>query len=113
MNFGLKSLPDLHRRLRRLAVAFPIFLLSFCSVTLAQASWTAVGPPGGDARVIASVPGDSSHLYLGTTASWIYESLDGGAHWRRLAKLDDDNDLVLDHIVVDAECVSMAGRGLM
>ena len=101
MNFGLKSLPDLHRRLRRLAVAFPIFLLSFCSVTLAQASWTAVGPPGGDARVIASVPGDSSHLYLGTTASWIYESLDGGAHWRRLAKLDDDNDLVLDHIVVD------------
>ncbi len=47
------------------------------------------------------MPGEPSHLYLGTTASWIYESFDGGARWHRLAKLDGDDDLVLDHIVVD------------
>jgi len=56
--------------------------------------------------VISSVPGQPTHLYLGTTASWIYESIDGGAKWHRLAKLDGDNDLVLDHIVVDAADVN-------
>lgn len=64
--------------------------------------WNAVGPAGGDARAIAAVPGQPSHLYLGTTSSWLYESLDAGATWRRLAKLDTVDDLVLDHIVVDA-----------
>lgn len=101
MNCGLRLLSDLYRQLRELAVAFPILLLACCSAVTAQTSWTAVGPPGGDARVISSVPGEPSHLYLGTTASWIYESFDGGAHWHRLAKLDGDDDLVLDHIVVD------------
>jgi photosystem II stability/assembly factor-like uncharacterized protein len=48
------------------------------------------------------VPGAPNHLYLGTTTSWIYESLDGGSSWRRLAKLDGDDDLVLDHIVIDS-----------
>jgi hypothetical protein len=30
------------------------------------------------------VPGQPSHLYLGTTNSWIYESLDEGGSWHRL-----------------------------
>ena len=64
--------------------------------------WSAVGPAGGDARAFAAVPGHPGHLYLGATGSWIYESLDRGASWRRLVKLDPSDDLVLDSIVVDA-----------
>jgi len=71
--------------------------LGFCG----QGPWSAVGPEGGDARSIAAVPGDPNHLYLGTTTSWIYETEDGGASWHRLAKLDSDDTLVVDHIVVD------------
>jgi photosystem II stability/assembly factor-like uncharacterized protein len=68
----------------------------------AQSSWNAIGPMGGDARAFAAVPGEPQHLYLGTTNSWLYESVDGGASWRRLSKLDASDDLVVDHIVVDA-----------
>jgi photosystem II stability/assembly factor-like uncharacterized protein len=68
----------------------------------AQTSWNAIGPMGGDARAFAAVPGEPHHLYLGTTNSWVYESTDGGASWHRLSKLDTSDDLVVDHIVVDA-----------
>ena len=68
----------------------------------AQTSWSAIGPMGGDARAFAAVPGEPKHLYLGSTNSWVYESTDGGASWRRLSKLDASDDLVVDHIVVDA-----------
>jgi len=64
--------------------------------------WKVMGPPGGDARAFASVPGQPDHLYLGTVNSWLYESLDGGANWHRLAKLDDSGHLILDHILVDS-----------
>jgi photosystem II stability/assembly factor-like uncharacterized protein len=67
----------------------------------AQAFWSAIGPAGGDARALAAVPGQPDHLYLGSTNSWLYESVDGGASWRQLAKLDPSDDLILDHIVVD------------
>jgi photosystem II stability/assembly factor-like uncharacterized protein len=90
------------RRRCGLALAVASLLSCCCTALSSQNSWIATGPPGGDARVISSVPGQPSHLYLGTTASWIYESLDAGANWHRLAKLDGDDDLVLDHIVVDA-----------
>jgi len=89
-------------------IIFPAQILSvfllFIAVpaVLAQAHWTPTGPVGGDARSFAAVPGDTHHLYLGTTGSWIYESRDQGASWHRLAKLDGTDDLILDHIVVDA-----------
>jgi photosystem II stability/assembly factor-like uncharacterized protein len=67
-----------------------------------QAAWTVAGPAGGDARAFAAAPGDPSHLYLGTTNSWLYESKDGGASWSRLAKIDPIDGFVLDSIVVDA-----------
>ena len=49
-----------------------------------QAPWNAVGPAGGDARAFAAVPSQPNHLYMGTTNSWLYESLDRGASWHRL-----------------------------
>ncbi len=67
----------------------------------AQAPWGPVGPDGGDGRSFAQVPGHPNHLYLGTTNSWIYESTDTGAHWRRLARIGAADGLILDHIVVD------------
>ncbi|HEX4030990.1 MAG TPA: transcriptional regulator [Terracidiphilus sp.] len=85
----------------------PVFLavagiLFFALGLQAQKPWTVAGPSGGDARSFASVPGQPDHLYLGTTNSWLYESLDGGRSWRRLAKLDPVDGYVIDSIVVDA-----------
>ena len=95
----------------------PVLLFAFCLSLPAQQSssasdsttavpisgvWNPVGPPGGDARAFAPVPGQPDHLYLGTINSWLYESLDGGANWHRLAKLDDSGHLILDHILVDS-----------
>ena len=86
-----------------LARTFCFLLLAVAVRRLpAQTFWSAVGPSGGDARAFAAVPGRPSHLYLGTTDSWIYESLDQGLSWRRLAKLGSSDDLVLDSILVDA-----------
>lgn len=79
-----------------------LLLFSFAvSGLTAQARWSTIGPAGGDARSFAAVPGQPHHLYLGTTDSWLYESMDGGALWQRLSKLDSSDDLILDHIVVD------------
>jgi hypothetical protein len=95
------------------ALVVPVFLLAFCGQVVRAgqsphdlapnvAAWTPVGPEGGDARSFASVPGQPSHLYLGTTNSWLYESVDAGANWHRLARLDGSGHMILDHIVVDS-----------
>jgi photosystem II stability/assembly factor-like uncharacterized protein len=76
-------------------------IVLFAHILPAQAAWSPVGPAGGDARAFAAVPGQPSHLYLGTTNSWIYESVDQGANWHRLAKLDSSDDLIVDSILVD------------
>ncbi|HEY1159324.1 MAG TPA: transcriptional regulator [Terracidiphilus sp.] len=82
-------------------MAFLLFVLAGQRLP-AQTLWSAVGPAGGDARAFAAVPGQPNHLYLGTTNSWIYESVGQGSSWRRLAKLGPSDDLVLDSIVVDS-----------
>jgi photosystem II stability/assembly factor-like uncharacterized protein len=64
--------------------------------------WTSVGPEGGDARAFAYDPANPAHIYMGTTTSWIYQSTDGGATWKRLARLGKVDDLVVDNIVVDS-----------
>ena len=68
----------------------------------AESAWTVVGPAGGDARAFAAFPGEPKHLLLGTTNSWLYESVDEGGSWHRLAKLGSDVGFVLDSIVVDS-----------
>ena len=40
------------------------------------------------------------HLYLGATNSWIHESVDAGASWHWLSKLDSVDGLIIDNIVV-------------
>ncbi|MGA2833416.1 MAG: transcriptional regulator [Terracidiphilus sp.] len=83
-------------------ISFLFLVLLAVPGLTAQVPWSAIGPEGGDARAFAAVPGQPHHLYLGTTNSWLYESLDGGSSWHRLSKLDAADDLILDHIVVDA-----------
>jgi len=82
-----------------------IVFLPFTSFLQAQTSlvpWLSVGPDGGDARSFAFDPANSSHLYLGTTNSWLYQSNDGGGSWQRLARLGKDDDFVIDNIVIDS-----------
>ncbi len=80
-----------------LLLAFSFSLPGFA----ANHDWIPVGPDGGDARSFAADPANPSHLYLGTTNSWIYETDDGGASWRRLAKLSRSENLIVDNIIVD------------
>jgi len=85
-----------------LALTVFLFVATIPITTLhAQKLWSAVGPAGGDARAFAAVPGHPNHLYLGTTAGWLYESTNSGASWTRLVQLDAADDMVLDSIVVD------------
>lgn len=98
-----------HHARRRAVSALTLTAFLFALALHAQSSrpWHPVGPAGGDARAFAAVPGDPTHLYLGTTNSWLYESTDAGANWHRLAVLGDPfhpglDHLVLDHIIVDA-----------
>ncbi len=65
-------------------------------------AWIAVGPDGGDARSLAADPKNPQHLYLGTTSSWVYETMDGGKSWHRLAKLGSGDDFIVDNIFVDS-----------
>ena len=64
--------------------------------------WLPFGPYGGDARSFAADPKDPKHIYLGSIDGWIYDSQDGGSSWKRLARLGNRDDYVVDHIVVDA-----------
>jgi len=68
----------------------------------AALQWISVGPEGGDARSFAYDPANPSHIYMGTTMSWIYQSTDGGATWKRLARLGKVDDLVVDNMVIDS-----------
>jgi photosystem II stability/assembly factor-like uncharacterized protein len=100
---GSRICLELLKRRGNLARAISVLLFAIAlDRAPAQANWSTVGPDGGDARAFAAVPGQPNHLYLGTLDSWIYESVDRGASWRRLAKLGSTDDLVLDNIVVDS-----------
>ena len=78
-------------------------LLMVCGAVSARAvSWLPFGPDGGDVRSFAADPANPAHVYMGTANGWIYETTDGGAQWRRLARVGNRDDLVLDSIVVDA-----------
>lgn len=90
------------KRLPSLKAVLP--LVAFLALCLPSRAlqWLPFGPYGGDARSLVADPHHPSHLYLGTVNGWIYESMNGGREWKRLARLGDRDDLVLDSIVLDA-----------
>jgi len=77
-----------------------LLTLSIATPASGQA-WKTVGPYGGDARSFAYSPAAPSHILLGTTNSWIYQTNDG-ANWSRLSKISTSDSLVLDHILFDS-----------
>ncbi len=83
-----------------LLTAAIFFVHPFCAL---GAKWYPLGPFGGDARAIAADPADSRHLYLGTEIGWLYDSHDAGATWNRVSQILQQDDLVLDHILVDTK----------
>src|SRR5579859_1111454 len=76
-------------------------ILMLAAFPLAAQQWNAVGPDGGDARSLAADPHHTGRILLGTSAGQMYESLDSGASWQRLARLGYGNDYVIDHIAFD------------
>ncbi len=76
-------------------------ITSIVCVASAAVPWLPFGPDGGDARKITSDPRDAAHLFLGTVNGWVYESHNSGGNWKRLTRVGNRDDLVLDCIVVD------------
>ena len=64
-------------------------------------SWFPFGPDGGSARSFAADPRDHMHLYLGAANGCIYQTQDGGKTWKRLARIGNRDDLIIDNILVD------------
>lgn len=85
----------------RFSFSLLILFLVFTCLQGSAATWLPFGPDGGDARTLAADPQNPSHLYLGAVNGWIYESRNGGLDWKRLARVGDRDDLVLDSIVID------------
>ena len=89
-------------RFLRLLSSIAVLLALAGMPAFAATPWFAFGPDGGDARSFAQDPHNPKHIYLGTANGWIYDTVDGGRKWRRLARVGRRDDLVLDNIVVDA-----------
>lgn len=90
-------------RLRMVVAALAVLLPVFCCPRggAAVAGWALAGPDGGNARRFAFSAGNPDRIYVGTIDSWIYVSNDGGSSWAPLAKLGQQDDLVVDSLVVD------------
>jgi len=89
----------------RLAIQMVItaYLLLCVSVNAAEAQrWQPLGPDGGTVRSLAFDPQNPDRIFLGTSAGWLYLSSNGGANWSRFAHLGSGSEMVLDHIVIDA-----------
>lgn len=96
-----KPMKVMKRRFLPLSAVLLGILAACWTVAAAAQSWQTVGPYGGDARSFASSPGLPSHILMGTTNSWIYQSQDDGATWARLSKISSSDSLVVDHIILD------------
>ncbi|MGB7137486.1 MAG: transcriptional regulator [Acidobacteriaceae bacterium] len=89
-------------RLRFCVAALAAILpLVCCPSGSAATGWALSGPDGGDARRFAFSANNPDRIYVGTIDSWIYVSGDGGSSWSPLAKLGNQDDLVVDSLVVD------------
>ncbi|MHB1936709.1 MAG: WD40/YVTN/BNR-like repeat-containing protein [Acidobacteriaceae bacterium] len=88
------------KRLFPSITAVVLGLLSLSGTGANAQQWHSVGPYGGDARSFAYSPAAPSHVLLGTTNSWVYET-DDAQRWTRLSKISASDSLVVDNIVFD------------
>jgi photosystem II stability/assembly factor-like uncharacterized protein len=75
-------------------------LVTFWSVP-ALAQWRSLGPYGGNARALTYDPTNPDHILLGSGAGALFESRDGGRHWKHFAHLGPGQDLMLENIEFD------------
>jgi len=87
----------------RTLVATCFFMLVLLTVPGFASEWTMLGPDGGDARSLAYDPANPDHIFVGTSAGSVFQSRDGGRHWKFLAHLGKSDDYVIDHIVIDPQ----------
>jgi len=85
--------------LKRLSLLF--FALTLAISIPASAQWRSLGPYGGNARALAYDPSNPDHIILGSGAGALFESIDGGRHWRHFAHLGAGQDLMLEDVVFD------------
>ncbi len=85
--------------LNRRAVIVVLFLVAL--VCGAQAQWTSLGPFGGNARALAYDPSAPDHILLGSGGGALFDSRDGGAHWRPFAHLGPGHELMLETLAFD------------
>ena len=89
--------------MRRIFTSIAVVILglfSFSGTGAIAQQWHSVGPYGGDARSFAYSPAAPSHILLGTTNSWVYET-DDSQQWTRLSKISSSDSLVVDNMVFD------------
>jgi photosystem II stability/assembly factor-like uncharacterized protein len=97
-----------HDRLRRVLLLAAAVGLGGASLATAQ-GWVPVGPPGGDARALASDPRDPRVVYLGTASGNLYRSDDAGRRWKRQEPGFPLQGMSLDDIVVSPEGTLFVG----
>jgi len=78
-----------------------ILLLVLMVARAAPAQWRALGPYGGNARALAADPFSPDHILLGSGGGALFESTDGGRHWKSFAQLGPGHELMLKSIVFD------------
>ncbi len=82
------------------------FTLLSCALLLlclgsALAQWRSMGPYGGNARALVFDPSNPDHILLGSGAGTLFESVDGGRHWKYFAHLGAGHDLMLENVAFD------------
>jgi hypothetical protein len=85
--------------LKRCAFLLVVLIVAISIPAFSQ--WQAVGPFGGNARALAADPSNRDHLLLGSGAGALFESIDGGRHWKHFAQLGSGHELMLKNIAFD------------
>jgi photosystem II stability/assembly factor-like uncharacterized protein len=85
--------------LKRLTVLCCVLTLLLSTSALAQ--WRPLGPFGGNARALAYDPSNPDHILLGSGAGAMFESTDGGRHWKHFAHLGPGHELMLENVAFD------------
>jgi len=76
-------------------------LVLFSASSLCATQPRMIGPDGGDVRSLTYDPHNPDRILLGTSSGQIFETNDRGATWSRFARIGDNADYVVDHVIFD------------
>lgn len=84
-----------------LRTVFAAALLVFTASVADGQDGKLLSPEGGDVRSMTADPRNPDVLYLGTVDGHVFNSSDGGAHWRVAGRVGNRQDLVVMAMMVD------------